>query len=195
MSTSDPGSDRSAERAAPVDQGTALADDRGSAAMFALPDPSVIARLANEFFAALPSNAAAPENVGASAPARATTGDVPAISSFVPAPVGVTAPTPAIPSVPEFPAAPGSLAYFLDRTSPLNATPTLPSLNEAFAFQDVPGAQPLPGIPGMPVSTPIAPLTEADLRAIPASLGNAPSFAPVFPPGLAVHAGSFRILS
>ena len=183
MSTSDPGSDRSAERAAPVDQGTALADDRGSAAMFALPDPSVIARLANEFFAALPSNAAAPENVGASAPARATTGDVPAISSFVPAPVGVTAPTPAIPSVPEFPAAPGSLAYFLDRTSPLNATPTFPSLNEAFAFQDVPGAQPLPGIPGMPVSTPSAPLTEADQRAIPASLGNVPSFAPGVPSG------------
>ena len=54
MSTNDPAgrvSDRRTRR-------TALADDRGSAAMFALPDPSVIARLANEFFAALPSNAA-----------------------------------------------------------------------------------------------------------------------------------------
>jgi hypothetical protein len=40
--------------------------------MFALPDPSVITRLANEFFAALPSNAAVPENVGVSAPARTT---------------------------------------------------------------------------------------------------------------------------
>ena len=125
MSTNDPGtSDRS------PDQGTALADDRGSAAMFALPDPSVIARLANEFFAALPSNAAVSDNVGASAPARATTGEVPAVSSFVAAPAGVTALGATIPNVPESPAAPGSLAYFLDRISPLNATPTLPSLNE-----------------------------------------------------------------
>ena len=78
MSTNDPGtSDRS-----PDPGSTALADDRGSAAMFALPDPSVIARLANEFFAALPSNAAVPENVGASAPARATTGPVPIVPSF-----------------------------------------------------------------------------------------------------------------
>lgn len=185
MSTNDPGtSDRS------PDQGTALADDRGSAAMFALPDPLVIARLANEFFAALPSNAAVPENVGASAPGRATAGDVPAASSFVPAPAGGTAFTPPIPSVPESPAAPGSLAYFLDRTSPLNATATLPSLNEAFAFQAVPGAQPLPGIPGMPVSAPAAPLSETDLQAIPSSLGNVPSFATGIPPVPSQPAGS-----
>ena len=47
-----------------------------SVAMLALPDPAVIARLANEFFAALPGNAT-PENVGASAPGRATTSAVP----------------------------------------------------------------------------------------------------------------------
>jgi cysteine desulfurase / selenocysteine lyase len=178
MSTNDPGtSDRS------PDQETALTD-RGSAAMFVLPDPSVIARLANEFFAALPSNAAAPENVGASAPDRATTSSVPMVPSPLPsAPAGVTALAPTIPNVPESPTAPGSLAYFLDRTSPLNATPTFPSLNEAFAFQTVPGAQPLPGIPGMPSSAPGAPLTEADLRALPASLGNVPSFAPGIPAG------------
>jgi cysteine desulfurase/selenocysteine lyase len=152
--------------------------------MFALPDPSVIARLANEFFAALPSNVAAPENVGASAPGRASTSSVPMVPSPLPsAPAGVTALTPTTPNVPESPAAPGSLAYFLDRTSPLNATPTFPSLNEAFAFQAVPGAQPLPGIPGMPTSAPGAPLTEADLRAIPASLANVPSFAPGIPAG------------
>jgi cysteine desulfurase / selenocysteine lyase len=176
MSTNDPGtSDRS------PDQGSALADDRGSAAMFALPDPSAIARLANEFFAALPLNAPVPENVGASAPARATTDAVPAVSSFVPAPAGVTALTPTIPKVPESPAAPGSLAYFVDRTSPLNASPAFPSPNEAFAFQAVPGAQPLPGISGMPAFAPAAPLTETDLRAIPSSLGNVPSFAPGIP--------------
>jgi cysteine desulfurase / selenocysteine lyase len=179
MSTNDPGtSDRS------PDNVSALAEDRGSATMFALPDPSIIARLANEFFAALPSNAAVPENVGASAPARATTNPAPAVSSFAPAPGGVAALSPAIPNVPESPAAPGSLAYFLDRTSPLNASPTLPSLNEAFAFQAVPGAQAMPGIPWLPASAPGAPrLTETDLRAIPASLGNVPSFAPSMPAG------------
>jgi cysteine desulfurase / selenocysteine lyase len=177
MSTNDPGtSDRAPE------QGSALADDRGSAAMFTLPDPGVIARLANEFFAALPSNAAVPDNVGASALARDTTGSAPA-SSFVPAPAGVTAFTPTVPRVPESPAAPGSLSYFLDRTSPLNANPTLPSLNEAFAFQAVPGALPLPGIPGMSASAPGAQLTEPDLRAIPSSLGNVPPFAQGIPAG------------
>ena len=176
MSTNDPGtSDRS-----PDPGSTAPADDRGSATMFALPDSSVIARLANEFFAALPSNAAVPENVGARAPARATTGPGPMVPSSPPAPAGVTALTPTIPNVPESPAAPGSLAYFLDRTSPLNATPTFPSLNEAFVFQAVPGAQTLPGIPGMPDS-PLTSLTEADLRAIPTSLGDVPSFTPGIP--------------
>ena len=190
MSTNDPGTtDRSPERTAPANQSsTALADDHGSAAMFALPDPSVIARLANEFFAALPASAATPENVGASAPARVTSGSAPMVPSFAP-PSGVAALTPTIPSVPESPAAPGSLAYFLDRTSPLNASPTLPSLNEAFAFQAVPGAQPMPGIPGMPASAPSVPLTETDLRAIPASLGNVPSFAPGIPAGLSSTPG------
>src|ERR1700693_4323640 len=86
MSTNDPStSDRSPERVDPADQGsTALADDHGSAAMFALPDPAVIARLANEFFAALPVNAAVPDNVGASVPARTPTGSAPAVSAFVP---------------------------------------------------------------------------------------------------------------
>ncbi len=152
--------------------------------MLALPDPAVIARLANEFFAALPGSAVAPDNVGASVPARATTGSVPMVPSSLPSlPVGVTTLAPTIPGVPESPAAPGSLAYFLDRTSPLNASPTLPSLNEAFAFQGVPGAQPMPGMPGMPASAPGAPLTEADLRAIPTSLGNVPAFAPGIPAG------------
>ena len=176
MSTNDPGtSDRS-----PDPGSNAPADDRGSATMFALPDPGVIARLANEFFAALPSNAAVPENVSANAPVRATT-DPAQVSSSATAPAGVRALTPTIPDVPEYPAAPGSLAYFLDRTSPLNATPTFPSLNEAFAFQAVPGAQTLPGIPGVPASAPSAPLTEADLRAIPASMGDVPPFAPGIP--------------
>src|SRR5450631_2827441 len=205
MSTSDPGSrdpgsrDRgtrdpvasdlvrsspgTVERVAVADQGSAaLPDDGSSAAMFALPDPAVIARLANEFFAALPVNVPAPDNVGASVPARATTGALPAASSLpTSSPAGVTPLTPALPNVPSSPAAPGSMAYVFDRTSPLNASPSLPSLNEAFAFPAVPGAQAMPGIPEMPASAPGATLTEADLRAIPASLGNVPLFAPGIP--------------
>jgi len=169
----------SAERAADQDS-TALADDSGSEAMFALPDPAVIARLANEFFAALPGSATTPDKVGASAPARATTGAVPAAPSLAQSSPGGVIVDPAIPNIPT---APGSLAYFLDRTSPLNASPSLPSLNEAFSFPGVPGAQPLPGIPGMPASAPGAALTEAELRAIPASLGKVPGFAPSVPAG------------
>src|ERR1700690_881214 len=109
MSTSDPGSsDRGAknpgpaERTAVADQGpAALPDDGGSAAIFALPDPAVIARLANQFFAALPGNAPAPDNAGASVPAGATTGALPAASSLPPSSLaGVTPLTPAIPNVP-----------------------------------------------------------------------------------------------
>jgi cysteine desulfurase / selenocysteine lyase len=187
MSTSDPGSsDRgannpgSAERTAVADPGSAaLPDDGGSAAIFPLPDPAVIARLANQFFAALPGNAPAPDNVGASVPAPATTGALPAASSLPPSSLaGITPLTPAIPTAPSSPAAPGSMAYLFDRTSPLNAYPSLPSLNEAFSFPAAPGAEPLPGIPGMPASAPGAPLTEADLSGIPASLGNVPGFVP-----------------
>src|SRR5258708_5926397 len=73
MSTSDPAS---AERSMPASTETSyeLPGDRLSA-MASLPDPAAIARLANEFFAALP--------VGASVPARATTGDVSAVSPDV----------------------------------------------------------------------------------------------------------------
>ena len=136
MSTSDPGTrdsgtrNRTSAERAPDEGSTAAADDTGSAPMFALPDPAVIARLANEFFAALPGNATTPDTVGASVPARATTGAVPAAPSLAESsPGGVIALDPAIPNIPTAPAAPGSLAYFLDRASPLNASPSLPSLN------------------------------------------------------------------
>ena len=106
----------------------------------------------------------------------------PTVPSSPPAPAGVTrAGSDNSQMFPQSPAAPGSLAYFLDRTSPLNATPSFPSLNEAFAFPGVPGAQTLPGIPGMPDSPCLRHLTEAELRAIPTSLGDVPSFAPGIP--------------
>ncbi len=181
MSTSDPAS---AERSTPVpaqDSG-ALMGDSLSAAVAHLPDPAVIARLANEFFAALPANAA-PANVDASVPGRAATGSLPGVSPVVPSlPTNVLSETPGLaPKVPEAVpslAVPGAGGYFLDRASPLNATPSFPSLNDAFSFPGAPGAQPVPGIPAFPSSMPAAPLTEADLRAIPASLTDVPSFAP-----------------
>ena len=172
MSTNDPAS---AERPAPVPaQDSGATADSLSAAMSSFPDPAVIARLANEFFAALPAHAA-PDNVGASVPARATTG-LPAVSSEIPADAPSRAP--GLPDAAPSLATPGTAGYFLDRASPLNATPSFPSLNDAFSFPGVPGAHPVPGIPAFPSSIPSAPLTEADLRAIPASLTDVPSFAP-----------------
>ena len=182
MSTSDPAS---AERAAlsQTSEAGAPTGETLSRGMFPLPDPAVITRLANEFFAALPGSA---ENVGASAPARATAGGLPVSPSLVP-------PSPAeVPShpqafaqpfseIPQSPGVPGSTGYLFDRTSPLNATPSFPSPNDVFSFPGVPGAQAVPGTPGLPAATPGTPLTESELRAIPASLGNVPAFAPGLP--------------
>ena len=176
MSTSDPAS---AERSTPptAQNSGGLTGDSPSAAMTSLPDPAVIARLANEFFAALPTNAG-PDNVDASVPARATASSLPIVSSVVPSPSADMTPlAPKLPDgAPSF-AVPGAGGYFLDRNSPLNAAPSFPSLNDAFSFPSVPGAQPVPAIPAFTSSMPAAPLTEADLRAIPASLTDVPSFA------------------
>src|SRR5216684_6610496 len=135
MSTSDPAS---AERPAPVsaqDSG-ALMGDSLSAAVAHLPDPAVIARLANEFFAALPANAA-PANVDASVPAGAGASRLPPVPS---PPTDVQALAPRLPDPAPSLAVPGSVGYFLDgnNTSPLNAAPSFPSLNDAFAFPSVP---------------------------------------------------------
>ena len=179
MSTSDPAS---AERAAlsQTSEAGAPTGETLSRGMFALPDPAVITRLANEFFAALPGSA---ENVGASAPARATAGGLPVSPSLVP-------PSPAeVPShpqafaqpfseIPQSPGVPGSTGYLFDRTSPLNATPSFPSPNDVFSFPGVPA---VPALPGPAAATPGTPLTESELRAIPASLGNVPAFAPGLP--------------
>jgi cysteine desulfurase/selenocysteine lyase len=164
MSTSDPAS---AERSVPVavqDSGS-LTGDTPPAAMASLSDVAAIARLANEFFAALPAAASG----------------LPVVPSPAPnVPTEAQALTPKFPdAVPTFPA-PGSVGYFLDRTSPLNAAPSFPSLNAVFSFPHVPGAQPVPGIPAFP-SMPATPLSEADLRAIPASLADLPSFVPGVP--------------
>ncbi len=191
MSTNDPGTRepgtserRSAERAAlsKAPEATTVPAQNPSLGTFALPDAAVVTRLANEFFAALPAT----ENVGATAPARASDASLPALSPSFPStptqvPDSPQAFTQPFSEIPQSPALPGSTGYFFDRISPLNATPSFPSLNDAFSFPGVPGAQAMPGVPGMPAATPGMPLTEADLRAIPASLGNVPAFAPGIP--------------
>jgi hypothetical protein len=179
MSTSDPAS---AERPAIAsDQNSpALTDRNLSTAMASLPDPAVIARLANEFFAALPTNAT-PDNVGASVPARAAAGGLPAIPGSQ---TNLTGPASKLPDATPSLAVPGSLAYFLDgkNASPLNAPPSFPSLNEAFAFPGVPGEQPAPGIPGLPGAPAVSSAPVPGYSAYfldpekPAPLATAPSF-------------------
>lgn len=177
MSTSDPAS-AERETLSQAADARAQAGESPSLGTFALPDPSVITRLANEFFAALPAT----ENVGASGPARAADAGLPVTPSLLTLSTDVPSNPQAFvqpfPEIPQSPAVPGSTGYIFDRVSPLNATPSFPSLNDAFAFPGVPGAQAMPGIPGMPAATPDMPLTVADLRAIPASLGSIPAFAP-----------------
>jgi cysteine desulfurase / selenocysteine lyase len=178
MSTSDPGSSErsSAEKAAVADRGlSAVKDDSRSGAMFVPPDPAVIARLANEFFAALPGNATAPALSSTPSVAPPVGTGLPAIPVTQPDATGFA---PKIPDIPSSPAMPGSGAYFFDRASPLNASPSFPSLNEAFAFPGVPGVQLAPGISGISAGSPRAPLTDAELRAIPASLENSSEFGP-----------------
>src|SRR6185437_9171056 len=112
MSTSDPGTSErtSAERAA-----LSQASDTGvhpseslTLGTFALPDPAVITRLANEFFAALP----AAEHPGVSAPVPASSGGAPVVPAGVPPPpIGVPASPQALTQpfseIPQSPAVPG----------------------------------------------------------------------------------------
>src|SRR5271170_1838840 len=109
----------------PVDEG-ARAYENPFADITSLPDPVVIARLANEFFAALPRS---PEPQGGSAatasPAKM---DSVAVSALAP-------PTP-------LPDAPDS-----QRTSPTTVPPSFPPVNEMFAFPGVPGVASPPSFP------------------------------------------------
>ncbi|MGB8014198.1 MAG: family 2A encapsulin nanocompartment cargo protein cysteine desulfurase [Terriglobales bacterium] len=95
-----------------------------SALMSAVPDPAVIAKLANEFFAALPA---------ATLPSQ---GAIPAAPQ----------------AVPDFP-------------------------REVFSSPAVPNPPAVAGVPLPPSQSPTAPLSEADFRAIAASLSGATAFA------------------
>src|SRR5208282_1753852 len=106
-----------------------------SGLMSAVPDPAMIAKLANEFFAALPG-VASPASVAAPSPSEA---------GAIPAALGA--------AVPDYP-------------------------RETFSTPAVPNQRSVPGGPQLPSSPPSSVLTEADFRAIAASLAGATPLAP-----------------
>jgi cysteine desulfurase / selenocysteine lyase len=169
-----------------------------SATMAAPPDPTVIAKLTNELFAALPGNPAppaaalppspssvsavggagslpgAPQGPGLESPAETDPRALPAST------MSVAALAPANPGAVPAQGAPGSPATAFDgaRLPFLNAAPVFPATGELFSLLSVPGVQPPPDIPS-PRSFPSpAQPTEAELRALPASLGDATALVP-----------------
>jgi cysteine desulfurase / selenocysteine lyase len=167
MSTSDP----SSETVLTVDNTEATENSGGVAS---LPDLAVIARLANEFFAALPEQASSPGTSPAGTPAPASIG---VDTHGFPFPSGVAPNVPGGPSpaaVNFSPEVPGSPSHIVERekAGSLSTPPTYPSATELFSFPGVPGTQPLPNIPSLP--PPASSLTEADLGAIPVSLLDTP---------------------
>ncbi|HZE27513.1 MAG TPA: family 2A encapsulin nanocompartment cargo protein cysteine desulfurase [Terriglobales bacterium] len=144
--------------------------------MAALPDPAVIARLANQFFAALPGNASPAGAPSAWAPSSTPPTEA-ALPALPAAAAGAGALAPKTPDVPT--ALPGEFVYFLEgaKMSPLSVTPSFPSLPEVFSFPGVPGAQSPPNVPGAPASNP-TPQAESDLRAIPSSSPSASALSP-----------------
>ena len=127
------------------------------------PDPALIARLANEFFAALPRNPLFPESTAATSPP--TEIDLGASSNRVPPP-----------------AAPNLSPHLPDanQASP-TTSPSVPPVNEMVAFPGAPGGASPPSFPTSASSPPSGQLTEADLRAIPASLAGSTAFVPGAP--------------
>jgi cysteine desulfurase / selenocysteine lyase len=130
------------------------------AATASLPDLTVIARLANEFFAALPRGPAPPGSI-------ATTSSPTEIESDVAA-------APVAPNL-------SPNVFDAERASPTTAPPSFPPVNEMFAFPGVPGVISPSSFPTPPSSPPSSQLSEADLRAIPASLAGAMSLVPGAP--------------
>jgi cysteine desulfurase/selenocysteine lyase len=130
-----------------------------------LPDPDAIARLANEFFAALPGSGVLPSTAaGASLPDTGA-----ATETAIAAPKSATGP------------------YFdRERATPFGAIPSFPSIRDAFSFPNVPGSAGPPDIPIPPISPQVGQLSEADLRAIPGSLAGSTALVPgstgSFPP-------------
>jgi cysteine desulfurase / selenocysteine lyase len=158
MSTSDPSAETVLKD---VEDAQAQGPPAGSG--LSLPGVEVIARLANEFFAALPTQPPTPGSLPAS----------PSIPSEVKTPVtkdvaGVspaTAPRAATNIPQSVPGAPPQVDQ--GKTTSLGAPPTYPSATELFSF---------PGVPGFSVANVASnsPISETELSSIPSALTDAP---------------------
>jgi len=145
-----------------------------------VPDVSVIARLANEFFAALPGQ---PSNPASTVPAKTLMGGVdsssipfqpPGLSGVAPQSPDLASPRAAMAP----PAVAGSPFYFLERESPAFSTSATayPSVKELFTFSRLPDMSPQSTSSAFPSPTPT--LTEAELGAVPATLTDATPLRP-----------------
>jgi cysteine desulfurase/selenocysteine lyase len=187
MTTSDPGAVKPGAIGAGSANIPTSADKEGNAPDWqGAIDPSLIARLANEFFSALPSAPRTPMMTGpAQVPAPSGGANIPAppVAPNVPAVGAVPVPTG------NLPAAPNAPLYFLEKESaaPQAVAPAYPSTLELISFPSVPGAQGAPGVPEFVSSA--APLNESELSAIPASLADvtplrAPAYTASNPPAI-----------
>jgi cysteine desulfurase/selenocysteine lyase len=111
---------------------------------------------------------------------------VPASSTSLDTPPSANAPQsiPAIPNAVQSPVLAENTADSTDAGRAVHgkAAPTFPPVTEMFSFPGVPGLQSPPGVPVLPSSGPTRPLTEADLRALSATLPGAT--AATTPPGV-----------
>src|SRR5690348_14136500 len=128
-----------------------------------LPDVEVIARLANEFFAALPMQPPTPGLLPASPSVPSeikspVTGDVAGISPAT-APAATTNVPPSVPGTPP--------QVDQEKADSIGASPTYPSTTELFSFPSVPGFSAANAASASPIS-------ETELSAIPSSLTDAP---------------------
>src|ERR1043166_6379613 len=131
-------------------------------------DPEIIAKLANEFFSALPKPPGMPVLPTQPPTPPAAHVPTPPVAPNVPGTGNITLPETIFPES----AAPGAPLYFLDREGAAShaATPSYPSAVELFSFPSVPGTPSISDSPGLPAPAPS--LSEVELGAIPASLSD-----------------------
>jgi cysteine desulfurase / selenocysteine lyase len=173
------------------------------AAMTALPDPTVIAKLANEFFAALPGapagspNDASPRAIPGAAPPAAVpdypreTFSVPAVPNQRSIPGGPqlpSSPTAGVLNEDDFRAIAASLAGVMPLASQAPALPAASSSVDGGkggpwpAAPQIPPAAEMysfPGVPAMASSPPSAPPSGSDLASVPASPAAVASGSPI----------------
>ena len=142
------------------------------------PDPAVIARLANEFFAALPWASPPAPTGGASSPPAIPQGEQragPDASAIPSSPIAAAGAAPSNPAAIPSQGAPGSPATAANGARPpfLNVAPALQAMSDFFSLPAVPVPSEAPSAPASPTQP-----TEAELRALPMSLGEAIALAP-----------------